>query len=130
MKSISLVLAIVATSAQADVITLERANCGGQRVCQSVPNDANSHITLVSTQAAGPNPGHPVTTIIAGGVAYHGRPAQAGNYSSFDADVVNDAKEVGHLRAQWHSTVRHVNTGRAHYSVTTWFLDFGTFSRP
>lgn len=124
------ILTAIAMNAKAEVINLSTTSCGAYRNCQAVPNDVEADVAVVSTPVAGPNPGSPPTTIYVNGVAYSGRLATEGNYNFFDADVTADDGSVGHLTAQWHTTVRRVNSGRAHYSITTWWLDYGVFTLP
>lgn len=131
MKFIAAIALLLASlTANAEVVTLGADACGTLRVCQDVPNDTGASITLASTRVAGPTLTYPATTITIDGVAYSGTMPTAGNYDVFDADVTNDVGEVAHLYAQWHSVRTYVNSGRAHYYITRWYLDFGTFTRP
>lgn len=116
---------------QAETINLSGpVNCGGLRHCNNVPNDVGLDVDVASPQVAGPNPGNPPTTIVIDGKAYSGQMAFAGNYTEFNGTVTADDQSQAFLSVRFHSTVRRVDSGRTHQTITTWWLDSGYVSRP
>lgn len=93
--------------------------CGAYRVCNSVQNDAGSEVALSATYTVyGPNP----LTITVDGVTY------TAQVPGFDVDVYSPEGLVAHVTAAFHSTSVRINSGRAHYTRTSWYLDSGSFT--
>jgi hypothetical protein len=46
----------------------------------------------------------------------------------FDVDVYSASGLAAHVTVAFHSTAVRINSGRAHYTRTSWYLDSGSFT--
>lgn len=117
----ALLLSATALAASAETITLGVDACGLSRTCYDVPNDAGAVISLYA-----PFNGFP--SLLIDGKMY--RALNGTQLASFDSlPLTADDGDVVLLSATFVTYRRMVNSGRAHYWVTTWGLTGGTVTR-
>lgn len=116
-------LAAVSLGASAETITITGGEClGGLRYC-SLDNDIDADLSISAP------PGTSSVIVTLDGVTYSSSTGGGWN-DSIDTTLLDSTGAPAHIHLDFTHATRRVNAGRAHYSVTSWYVVGGEFDRP